>query len=252
MIGGDLVVHQGARAVAGRQPDPQGAARPLGRTRWSAAVRLAHQHSLPLGRPAAIDNQRTSDEEPARLVVDALAGDTAPGLGGRHRWSSGRRDAQPALHLRRRRDGRRASDAWRASRPSTATGQSLYSGTVPISVTKSGAPYTLTDAAHGNAKTTDMQNKQDSILCTLFGSGCTNGAAYTSPDASFGTGANSNRESRRGRRPLRRGDDVRLLQERSGAQRHLRAGAGAPSRVHYGKKLRQRVLGRHQDDLRRR
>ncbi len=75
------------------------------------------------------------------------------------------------------------------------SGQSLYSGTVPLQLTQSGATYQLKDPTRGNTYTTDLNNGTDSIFCQLFGSGCKTGTLFTSPDTSFGNGATSSRES---------------------------------------------------------
>ncbi|MBW8749801.1 MAG: peptidase M4 family protein, partial [Propionibacteriales bacterium] len=75
------------------------------------------------------------------------------------------------------------------------SGQSLYSGTVPLSLTLSGSTYQLKDPTRGNTYTTDMANATDGVLCQLFGSGCKTGTLFTSPDNSFGNGTTSSRES---------------------------------------------------------
>ncbi len=131
---------------------------------------------------------------PSRLVVDAL------GAKPRLAWEAmtvGRQSDGTPSRLATYVDARTGTVIRRVEGIHTADGQgtSLDSGTVPISVTQNGSTFTLTDAAHGNAATPDMQNKEDSILCTLFGIGCSNGVAYSSPDASFGTGTNADRES---------------------------------------------------------
>ncbi len=75
------------------------------------------------------------------------------------------------------------------------SGQSLYGGTVPLQLTLSGSTYQLKDGTRGNTYTTDMNNKSDSYLCQLFGSGCATGTLFTSPDNLFGNGTTSSRES---------------------------------------------------------
>ncbi len=118
----------------------------------------------------------------------------------------------------------------------TADGQgvSLYSGTVPISVTRSGSSYTLTDAAHGNARTTDMQNKQDGLACQLLGVRCTNGVAFTSPDAGFGNGSTGNRESAAVDAHYGGAMTFDYYKKVLGRNGIFGNGTGAPSRVHYG------------------
>ena len=75
------------------------------------------------------------------------------------------------------------------------SGQSLYSGTVPLRVTQSGSTYQLKDPTRGNTYTTDLNNKTDSILCQLFGIGCQAGTTFTSSTTTFGNGTTSNRAS---------------------------------------------------------
>ncbi len=74
-------------------------------------------------------------------------------------------------------------------------GQSLYGGTVPLQLTLSSGTYSLKDPTRGNTYTTDMGNKSDSMVCQLFGSGCSTGTLFTSPDNLFGNGSTSSRES---------------------------------------------------------
>ena len=116
------------------------------------------------------------------------------------------------------------------------SGQSLYSGTVPIQVTKSGLNYQLKDATRGNATTTDMQNKSDSALCTLLGFGCSNGVAFNSPDTSFGNGTNSNRESAAVDAHYGGAKTFDYFKNVHGRNGIFGTGVGAPSRVHYGNK----------------
>jgi zinc metalloprotease ZmpA len=75
------------------------------------------------------------------------------------------------------------------------SGQSLYSGTVPLQLTLSAGTYQLKDPTRGNTYTTDLKNRTDSLWCQLFGFGCSAGTLFTSTDNSFGNGTNSNRES---------------------------------------------------------
>src|SRR3954469_3556493 len=76
------------------------------------------------------------------------------------------------------------------------TGTTLWSGQVPLSVTKSGSTYQLkNDGQRGNTYTTDMNNTEDSVLCQIFGSGCKTGTQVTSTSTTFGNGTTSNRAS---------------------------------------------------------
>ena len=114
------------------------------------------------------------------------------------------------------------------------SGQSLYSGTVPVQVTLSGSSYLLKDGLRGGSATSDMNNKEDSLMCQIFGSGCTNGTVFASPDLSFGNGTTGSRESA-GVDAAYGGaetfDYFKLVHGRNGI---FGNGTGAPSRVHYG------------------
>ncbi len=197
----------------------------------SAAARAAALR--PSGATRDIRNLRAADVAP-RLVVDALG--ATPTLAWEVTTLGRHADGTPS-RLATYVDARNGSILRRVEGIHTAdgSGQSLYSGTVPLSVAQSSGRYTLTDVAHGDGVTTDMQNKEDSFFCTIFGSGCTNGVAYTSPDASFGDRHQRQPRVGRRRRPLRRRGDVRLLQELvHGRNGIFGNGTGVPSRVHYG------------------
>ena len=170
---------------------------------------------------------------PSRLVVDALG--AKPRLAWEVKTVGRQSDGTPS-RLATYVDARTGTVIRRVEGIHTADGQgtSLYSGTVPISVTQNGSTFTLTDAAHGNAATTDMQNKEDSILCTLFGIGCSNGVAYSSPDTSFGTGTNANRESAAVDAHYGGATTFDYFKNVQGRNGIFGDGAGAPSRVHYG------------------
>lgn len=232
VLGGDLVVHRGPEA--GWRGVSQTLRAPLTLSTKPAVAKAAAQRQAlrPAAATDAIRNLRASGAP--RLVVDALSG--TPRLAWQVTTLGRRADGTPS-RLATYVDARTGSVIRREEQIQTAdgSGQSLYSGTVAIQVTQSGSSYTLTDATRGNAKTTDMQNKTDSMLCQLFGSGCTLGVAYSSADTSFGNGTNSNRESAAvdahygGAVTF---DYFKLVHGRNGI---FGTGAGAPSRVHYGK-----------------
>ncbi len=232
VLGGDLVVHQ--TSDAGYDGVSQTLARPLAvATTPSLTAAAARVVALkPATATRTIRNLRAADAAP-RLVVDALG--AGPVLAWEVTTLGRRADGTPSRlatyvnaadgSVVRRVEGIHTADG---------SGNSLYSGTVPLSVAQSGSGYTLTDVAHGNGATTDMQNKEDSLFCQIFGAGCTNGVTYTSPDASFGTGTNANRETAAvdahygGATTF---DYFKLVHGRNGI---FGNGTGAPSRVHYG------------------
>jgi Zn-dependent metalloprotease len=114
------------------------------------------------------------------------------------------------------------------------TGNTLYSGTVPLQVTQSGSTYQLKDATRGNTYTTDMNNRTDSIFCQIFGSGCQAGTQITSTSTTFGNGSNSNRATAGA--DAQYGTNVtwdyfKLVHGRNGI---FGTGAGSFNRVHYG------------------
>ncbi|MGA8845681.1 MAG: M4 family metallopeptidase [Nocardioides sp.] len=232
VIGGDLVTHQSPGSALTGVSQTLEAPLDLGTVPGLRAGQAVSRALAPSELTDSIKNLRAADVAP-RLIVDAL------GEQPRLAWEVGtlgrHHDGTPS-RLTTHVDARNGAVLRRVEEIHTADGQgnSLYSGQVPLSLAQSGGSYTLTDAAHGNAKTTDMQNKTDSVFCQIFGSGCTNGVAYSSPDASFGNGTNSNRESAAvdahygGAVTF---DYFKLVLGRNGI---FGNGAGAPSRVHYG------------------
>ncbi|GAA4564504.1 M4 family metallopeptidase [Micromonospora coerulea] len=102
------------------------------------------------------------------------------------------------------------------------TGNSIYSGAVSIDTTLSGSTYQMVDPSHGNNSTCDMNN--GTSTCTTF----------TDADNTWGTGANSNRQSAGVDAHFgaaRTFDYFKNVHARNGI---FGNGAGVPSRVHYG------------------
>jgi Zn-dependent metalloprotease len=105
----------------------------------------------------------------------------------------------------------------------TGTGNTQYSGTVPLTTTLSGSNYTLTDGARGGHKTYNL-NHATSGTGTLFsqttdtwGNGTTSNAATAGADAHYGAATTW--------------DFYKNTFNRSGIKNN---GVGAYSRVHYG------------------
>ncbi len=234
VIGGDLVVHQSA---SGRwEGASQSLAAPLTlsvRPTLTAAAATAEAIS-PSRATRSIEHLRPADTA-ARLVVDALGGQ--PRLAFEVLTSGRHADGTPS-RLATYVDATTGEVLRREEHIVTAdgSGQSLYSGTVPIQVTQSGASYQLKDPVRGNATTTDMQNKSDSFLCTLLGTGCSNGVAFSSADTSFGNGATTNRESAAVDAHYGGATTFDYFKNVHGRNGIFGTGAGAPSRVHYGNK----------------
>ncbi|WP_319460001.1 M4 family metallopeptidase [Micromonospora sp. RTP1Z1] len=102
------------------------------------------------------------------------------------------------------------------------TGNSIYAGTVSIDTTLSGSTYQMIDPSHGNGSTCDMNN--GTSTCTTF----------TDADNTWGTGANSNRQSAAVDAHFgaaKTFDYYKNVHARNGI---FGNGTGVPSRVHYG------------------
>ncbi|GAB3827088.1 M4 family metallopeptidase [Dactylosporangium cerinum] len=102
------------------------------------------------------------------------------------------------------------------------TGNSIYSGTVTIDTTLSGSTYQMIDPSHGNGRTCDMNN--GTSTCTTF----------TDADNTWGTGANSNRQSAGVDAHFGAAKTFDYYKNVHGRNGIFGNGAGVPSRVHYG------------------
>lgn len=232
VLGGDLVVHQSAASRLQGVSQSLEAPITISATPRLAATRAATR-AVSTGKAATtIKKLRPAEAEP-QLVVDALG--ATPRLAWAIQTKGRQADGTPS-RLTTYVDARNGAVLRRVEGIHTADGEgnSLYSGTVPISVTASGGSFTLTDAAHGNARTTDMQNGTDGFLCTLLGFGCTNGVAYTSADNVFGNGTNANRESAAVDAHYGGAMTYDYYDQVLGRDGIFGDGTGAPSRVHYG------------------
>ena len=192
VLGGDLVVHQAADGSWA------GVSRTLtAPLRMSTTPRLSKAEAQARAtRPTKATRGISHFEAKGapRLVVDTIGRRArlawAVTTGGRHKDGTPSRmtsyvDARSGAVLRRE-EGIETVDG---------SGQSLYSGTVPLRVTQSGSTYQLKDPTRGNTYTTDLNNKTDSIFCQLFGIGCQAGTTFTSSTTTFGNGTTSNRAS---------------------------------------------------------
>jgi Zn-dependent metalloprotease len=231
VVGGDLVVHQGADArwlgVS------QTLRKPL-QLSTKPAVTSARATAKAVARSAATrDIAKLRPAGSPRLVVEALAG--RPRLA----WdvtTVGKRADQTPSRLSTYVDARTGKVLRREERVVNVdgTGNSLYSGSVPLQVTQSGSTYQLKDATRGNTYTTDMNNKTDSIFCQLFGSGCSAGTQITSTTTTFGNGANSNRASAGADAQYGTNVTWDYYKNVHGRNGIFGTGAGSFNRVHYG------------------
>jgi Zn-dependent metalloprotease len=115
------------------------------------------------------------------------------------------------------------------------TGNTLYSGTVPLSVTKSGSTYQLkNDGVRGNTYSTDLANGTDSYLCQVFGSGCKTGTQITSTTTTFGNGTNANRATAGADAQYGSNETWDYYQSTFGRNGIFGTGKGSYNRVHYG------------------
>jgi Zn-dependent metalloprotease len=114
------------------------------------------------------------------------------------------------------------------------SGQTLYGGTVPLQLTRSGSTYQLKDPTRGGTYTTDMKNKSDSYACQVFGFNCATGTLFTSSDTSFGNGTTSNRESAAADAQYGTNVTWDYFKGVHGRNGIFGNGAGSYNRVHYG------------------
>jgi Zn-dependent metalloprotease len=192
VLGGDLVVHRTANGSwAGIS---QTLTRPLRMTTTPKLTRAkATARALrPTRATRGVKGLRASGKP--RLVVDAIG--HRPRLAWAVTTAGRHRDGTPS-RLTSYVDARTGKVLRREDRIETVdgTGQSLYSGTVPLKLTQSGSTYQLKDPTRGNTYTTDLNNKTDSAWCQLFGVGCQTGTTFTSSTTTFGNGTTGNRAS---------------------------------------------------------
>ncbi|MER7558682.1 M4 family metallopeptidase [Nocardioides sp. NPDC126508] len=114
------------------------------------------------------------------------------------------------------------------------SGQTLYSGTVPLQITQSGSTYQLKDATRGGTYTTDMNNATDSTLCQLLGWGCSTGTLVTSSTTTFGNGVNSNRATAAADAQYGTNVTWDYYKNVHGRNGIFGNGSGSYNRVHYG------------------
>ncbi|MBI2245033.1 MAG: M4 family metallopeptidase [Nocardioides sp.] len=231
VLGGDLVVHRGA------QDGWRGVSQTL--------ENEVHVSTTPqVGKGAAADRALASTKatrgttgaktRSSRLVVDATTG-TA-----RLAWEvitgGTQKDGTPS-RLATYVDARTGAVIRREQQIQTAdgSGQSLYSGTVPLQLTLSGSTYQLKDPTRGNTYTTDMGNASDSLGCQYFGFNCKTGTLFTSPDNLFGNGATSSRESAAVDAQYGTNMTWDFYKSTYGRNGIFGTGAGSYNRVHYGK-----------------
>lgn len=231
VLGGDLVVHRSAKGV-------------LKGTSQTLRKRLTLGVTPELGADAAVDHALAPSkvtraitgekvEGSPELVVDATG--PTPRLAYQVMTGGVQNDGTPS-RLATVVDARSGAVIRTEQQIETVDGegQSLYGGTVPLQLTLVDGTYQLKDATRGGTYTTDMANKSDGLLCTLFGLGCDSGTLYTSPDSSFGNGTTSSRESAAVDAQYGTNETWDYYQDVHGRDGIFGTGAGSFNRVHYG------------------
>lgn len=232
VIGGDLVVHQGAQAglkgISQTLKAPltlstdadvaagEASSEALSRNKFNRSITSLKRHSKP------------------ELVVDATG--AKPRLVWEVMTAGVQKDGTPS-RLASYVDAKSGAVVRAEQQIQTADGQgnTLYSGTVPLQVTQSGSTYSLKDATRGGGYTNDVNNKEDLFLfCQLFGLGCQVGTTVTSSSSTFGNGSNSNRATAAA--DAQYGSNVTwdYFKNVHGRNGIWNDGRAAWSRVHYG------------------
>jgi Zn-dependent metalloprotease len=232
VVGGDLVVHQTAADAWKGSSQTLGTKLDLSTTPIVSAVAALAAAVAPSAATSTIRGDRA---ESAGLVVDATG--ATPRLAWRVISGGVQADGTPS-RLATYVDARTGALIRTEQQIETAdgSGQSLYSGTVPLQLTLSGSTYQLKDPTRGNTYTTDMGNASDGLLCQLFGSGCKTGTLFTSPDNSFGNGSTSSRESAAVDAQYGTNMTWDFYKTTYGRNGIFGNGTGSYNRVHYGNK----------------
>ena len=214
--GGWRGVSQTLRSRSASAPRPSSRPQWLGRARWPRRRRPGPSPPRAAGAP--------------RLVVDAIAG--TPRLAWQVTSVGRRADGTPSrlVDVRRRPHRQGASGARSRSQTVDGSGQSLYSGTVPLQLTQSGldVPAQGPDPRQHLHDRHEQQGRTRSSARSSA-SGCTD-RARCSP-APTAVRQRLDQQPRVGgrRRAVRHQRDLGLLQERARPQRHLRRRAPARS-----------------------
>jgi zinc metalloprotease ZmpA len=231
VLGGDLVVHRAADgswvgASKSLLSAPTLAVEP-DVTRAAASTRAL----APSKATRSVTGEKV--EAVPRLVVDATSGTS------RLAWEvltgGTQKDGTPS-RLATYVDARSGKVIRTEQQIQTAdgTGQSLYSGTVPLRTTPVSGGFQLKDPTRGNTYTTDMNNRSDSFLCQIFGSGCQPGTTFTDADNSWGSGTNANRQSAAVDAQYGTNMTWDYYQNVHGRNGIFGDGSGSFNRVHYG------------------
>lgn len=222
VVGGDLVVHRDAGAGWAGVSQTLGAPLTLA---TDARVAQASARRTVLARNARSQAVRGDDRVSAgELVVDATG--ATPRLAWEVVTDGVQADGTPS-RLATYVDARTGLVIRSVQQIVNVdgTGNTLYSGTVPLSVTKSGTTYQLkNDGVRGNTYTVDMKNRQGGSgtlitgATTVFGNGLNSNPATAGADAQYGSNETW--------------DYFQAVHGRNGI---FNTGAGSYNRVHYGR-----------------
>ncbi|WP_026411901.1 M4 family metallopeptidase [Actinomadura oligospora] len=184
VLGGDVIVHQ----------SPSGAYEGTSLTLRSAPNPTAPKVSAAKAKKAAAAKHYTLRDN-GTLVVEARTADHQPRLAWRFKTEGRKADGTPSRVFTSV-DALTGAVLFREETIKTdaGDGQGLYSGTVPLQLTKSGTSYQMKDPTRGNTLTGDAENKTDFCILTfcLFRAPTT---LFTSTTTHFGNGTNANRAS---------------------------------------------------------
>ncbi|GAB3783187.1 M4 family metallopeptidase [Nocardioides ungokensis] len=231
VLGGDLVVHRGAQS--GWRGVSQTLASPLDLS-TTPAVSAAAAATKALAPSAATRSITGAAASSHRLVVDATG--ATPRLAWEVITGGTQHDGTPS-RLATYVDARTGQVIRREQQIETVDGQgqTLYSGTVPLSVTQSGSTYQLKNQGiRGNTYTTDMNNKSDSYGCQVLGIGCSAGTLITSTTTTFGNGTNANRATAGADAQYGSNETWDFYKQTYGRDGIFGNGTGSYNRVHYG------------------
>jgi Zn-dependent metalloprotease len=103
------------------------------------------------------------------------------------------------------------------------TGNSIYSGSVPIDLTLSGSTYSMKDPSHGNGFTTNLNHSTSGT-----------GTTFSNTTGTFGNGANSDPASAAVDAHFGAAETFDYYKNTHGRNGIFGNGAGVPSRTHYG------------------
>ncbi|MFE2105597.1 M4 family metallopeptidase [Kitasatospora sp. NPDC059463] len=231
VLGGDLVVHQGAdgavkavdKAVAARISVPS-------LTPAIPADRAADQASGAVASTAGIAADK--DESPitrvhragaAQLVVWAADGN--PRLAYRTTVEGVRADGTPSsLLLVTDAATGQVLSSHEQVQTASGTGTGVFVGTVPLTTTQGSSSYSLKDASRGGQSTSDLKGKTSG-----------SGTLFTDTDNAWGDGTAANRQSAAVDAQFGAAATWDYYKNTFGRNGIKNNGVGATSRVHYGR-----------------